>query len=124
MKNSLVPAEHSNAANAEVDWQRGTIRLRDGRRAKLPAQQAALLACLARKAGRPVSREEILVQAWQLDPARTFTRTIDVHVSLLRRTLASAGVGAALVTVHRVGYMLRTGGVVVGDAHSAMGGSR
>lgn len=124
MKTSRDIEKHGTTTNAEVDWQRGTIRHRDGRRARLPAQQAALLACLARQTGRPVSREEILAQAWQLDPARTFTRTIDVHVSLLRRSLASAGVGATLVTVHRVGYMLQTGARVVGVESAATEGGR
>jgi DNA-binding response OmpR family regulator len=49
--------------------------------------EAALLACLARKFGLPVSRGEILSQVWQLDPKRTVTRTIDMHVSLLRKKL-------------------------------------
>lgn len=91
----------------ELDWAQREIRHRDGRRNQLSARETALLACLARKAGNPVSRDEILSQVWQLDPRRTATRTIDMHISLLRRKLDDdADRPMILITVHGVGYML------------------
>src|SRR4051812_20000595 len=96
--------------NLVVDWPRREICHRDGRRCKLSDREVALLACLARKAGTPVSRDEILWEVWRMDPRRTATRTIDMHVSLLRRKLEGEAEGTSvLVTVHRVGYMLNAG---------------
>jgi len=70
-----------------------------------------LLACLARKPGTPVSRAEILAQVWKLDPRRTVTRTIDMHISLLRKKLGDiAKTPMVLLTVHGVGYMLHGSG--------------
>lgn len=94
-------------SNVVVDWERGEIRHRSGRRCKLSAREKTLLACLARRAGTPVSRDEILSQVWRLDPRRTATRTIDMHISFLRRKLDDdTDRPSVLITVHRVGYML------------------
>jgi DNA-binding response OmpR family regulator len=94
-----------------VDLARSEIRHLDGRRCELSTREADLLACLARKAGTPVSRAEILAQVWKLDPRRTVTRTIDMHISLLRKKLGDvAKTPVALLTVHGVGYMLRGDG--------------
>ena len=97
-----------------VDWARGEICHHGGRRCKLSARETALLACLARKAGTPVSRDEILSQVWQLDPRRTRTRTIDMHISHLRRKLDDAEGSRVLITVQGVGYMLRRGAISSG----------
>lgn len=97
-----------------VDWARREIHHRGGRRCKLSARETALLACLARKAGTPVSRDEILSQVWQLDPRRTATRTIDMHISFLRRKLDVEG-PSVVVTVYRVGYMLHPGAISTAD---------
>jgi DNA-binding response OmpR family regulator len=106
--------------NLVVDWARREICHPGGRRCKLSARETALLACLARKAGTPVSRGEILSQVWQLDPRRTATRTIDMHVSFLRRKLDEDGHGpSALITVHGVGYMLHPGVISSSDAPSS-----
>lgn len=82
------------------------ILLGNGERCRLARREAELLAYLARKAGTPVSRDEILAHVWQLNPKATITRTIDMHVSMLRRKL---GQGTArlgrLRTVHGRGYM-------------------
>jgi DNA-binding response OmpR family regulator len=96
------------ATGVVLDLTKSEIRHRDGTRSELSSCQVALLACLARKAGTPVSRDEILEQVWKLDPRRIFTRTIDMHVSLLRKKLGDpAEKPVLLLTVHGVGYMLR-----------------
>ena len=97
--------------NVVVDWTRREVRHRDGRRCELSTREADLLACLARKPGTPVSRAEILAQVWKLDPRRTATRSIDMHISLLRKKLGDiAKTPMVLLTVHGVGYMLHGGG--------------
>jgi len=51
---------------------------------------------------------EILAEVWKLDPQRTVTRTIDMHISVLRKKLGDlAKTPEVLLTVHGVGYMLR-----------------
>jgi DNA-binding response OmpR family regulator len=108
--------------NVVMDWMRGEICHDGGRRCKLSALETALLACLARKAGTPVSRDEILTQVWQLDPRRTATRTIDMHISFLRRKLGDGTDGSSvLITVHRVGYMLRRDTLLSDDVPPATG---
>lgn len=91
-----------------VDLARNKIHLRDGRRYELSAREADLLTCLACKVGTPVSRSELLAKVWKIDPRRTVTRTIDMHISVLRKKLGDlARTPAVLVTVYGVGYMLR-----------------
>jgi len=108
--------------NIVVDWVRGEICHRGGRQCKLSARESALLACLARKAGTTVSRSEILSQVWKLDPRRTTTRTIDVHISHLRRKLAGDAHGPrVLITVRGVGYMLHRGAISSEDVHPSAG---
>jgi DNA-binding response OmpR family regulator len=105
-----------------VDWAGREICHRGGRRCKLSARETALLACLARKAGTPVTRDEILSRVWHLDPRRTTTRTIDMHVSLLRRKLADdADRPSVLITVHGVGYMLHRDAIASGKVPPSPG---
>lgn len=116
-----VVANGSAKLNVVVDWTRREVCRRGGHRCKLSARETALLACLARKAGTPVSRDEILLQVWQLDPRRTTTRTIDMHISLLRRKLDDdTGRPQVLITVHGVGYMLHRGALSLDDGPPAM----
>jgi DNA-binding response OmpR family regulator len=119
MNTMVLPATRSASLDATslagkhviVDWARNEVRHRDGRRCELSTREADLLACLARKPGAPVSRAEILAQVWKLDPRRTVTRTIDMHISLLRKKLGDiAKKPMVLLTVHGVGYMLHGGG--------------
>jgi len=108
--------------NVVVDWVRGEICHPGGRQCKLSARESALLACLARKAGTTVSRAEILSQVWKLDPTRTTTRTIDMHISHLRRKLAVDAHGPrVLITVRGVGYMLHRGAISSEDLHPSAG---
>jgi DNA-binding response OmpR family regulator len=105
-----------------VDWTRREICHRGGRRCRLSTREAALLACLVRKAGTPVSRDEILLQVWQLDPLRTATRTIDMHISLLRRKLDDdADRPSVLISVRGVGYMLHRGVLPLDDLPPSAG---
>jgi DNA-binding response OmpR family regulator len=109
----LASLEATSRAGEQVvvDWARNEVRHRDGRCCELSTREVNLLACLARKAGTPVSRAEILAEVWKLDPRRTVTRMIDMHISLLRKKLGDlAKTPAVLLTVHSVEYMLRGGG--------------
>jgi DNA-binding response OmpR family regulator len=87
----------------------GEVRLQGGQRCLLTGCEAALLRYLAAHAGRLVSRDEILWNVWRLDPRKTLTRTIDMHIVHLRDKLRDdPAKPRVLLTVHGEGYMLAT----------------
>ncbi|HXD84343.1 MAG TPA: response regulator transcription factor [Rudaea sp.] len=66
-----------------------------------------ILAVLLREAGKVVSKET-LSQDVLGRPLGPFDRSIDVHISKLRRKLGNAGDGESMIgTVHRGGYVFR-----------------
>jgi DNA-binding response OmpR family regulator len=66
-----------------------------------------ILSLLMREAGRVVSKET-LSQSVLGRPLGPFDRSIDVHISKLRRKLGAAADGESLIgTVHRGGYLFR-----------------
>ena len=74
-----------------------------GRTVELRAREFDLLAALARDPGVVLSRETLLEDVWGTDfPGET--RTVDVHVSELRKKLGAAG--PAIESVRGVGYRL------------------
>lgn len=67
----------------------------------LTHQEYSLLLRLAGQADKPVSRHDLLRDAWgYLSPGDT--RTVDVHVQRLRKKLGCA----CIETVYRLGYRL------------------
>lgn len=91
-----------------ISLDRREIRLGNGLRHKLSRLEADLLSWLLGHAGRPVTRNELLAGVWRLDPLRTVTRTVDMHISMLRKKLGDdSRRPSLLVTVHRVGYMMQ-----------------
>ena len=90
-----------------IDLTRQEIRHGESERHKLSRLESALLTCLLGQAGRPLTRGELLAAVWRLDPLRTVTRTVDMHISMLRKKLReNSRKPALLVTVHGVGYMM------------------
>jgi two-component system OmpR family response regulator/two-component system response regulator CpxR len=72
----------------------------------LTSTEYALVEMLARHAGRPVSKEELSVQALGRPLAR-FDRSIDVHLSSIRHKLGPLADGRSCIqTVYRQGYQL------------------
>lgn len=71
----------------EVDFGAGRLSFCDGESEELSEREASLLRYLLDAGGRVVSRDEILTHVWGLDPARTETRTLDMHVMHLRTKL-------------------------------------
>jgi DNA-binding response OmpR family regulator len=66
-----------------------------------------LLEALARRAGRVVSRQELLQGVWGYE-ADVQTRTVDTHIVELRRKLEDdAAEPRHIITVRKVGYLLR-----------------
>jgi two-component system alkaline phosphatase synthesis response regulator PhoP len=89
----------------------GTLRIEPRRRdvsvgdraVELRAREFDLLAALARDPGAVLSRESLLEDVWGTDFAGE-TRTVDVHVSELRKKLAPDG--PTIESVRGIGYRL------------------
>lgn len=75
----------------------------DGVPVKCTSVEYAILECLAREAGRVVSRDELMLAACEREPS-PLDRALDVHISHLRSKLER--IGDEIVTVRGIGYML------------------
>lgn len=103
------------AGIALTDMHAGPVLLRAASRSAsvrgealaLTGTEFNILALLLRDAGKVVSKET-LSQDVLGRPLGPFDRSIDVHISKLRRKLGNAADGESLIgTVHRGGYVLR-----------------
>lgn len=75
----------------------------------LTAKEFDLLAVLVREAGAVVSRETLMREVWGTDPAGS-TKTLDMHVSWLRRKLGDdANAPRYITTVRGMGFRFETG---------------
>ncbi|HEY8459035.1 MAG TPA: response regulator transcription factor [Blastocatellia bacterium] len=77
-----------------------------GRSVKLTRKEFALLAILSRNKGRVAPREQLLDQVWGLEYYGE-ARTLDVHISGLRKKLGDCG--GCIETVIGIGYRFRPG---------------
>src|SRR5438552_11511573 len=90
-----------------ADLARCEIRYEDGKRCELSEREIELLRYLAGNAGRAISRDEILMRVWRLNPKRMETRTIDMHIANLREKLRDdSDEPKVLLTVRGKGYMI------------------
>lgn len=79
-----------------------------GKPIDLTPREFELLACLMRHAGKVLSREQLLRDAWGWEYL-VETKTVDTHVKRLRDKLEAADVSPDLVeTVRGYGYRFRT----------------
>jgi two-component system phosphate regulon response regulator PhoB len=78
---------------------------RDGSDIKLGPTEFRLLATFIEKPGRVWSRDQLLDRVWGRD-IYVDTRTVDVHVGRLRKSLCTHGGNDPLRTVRGVGYAL------------------
>jgi two-component system phosphate regulon response regulator PhoB len=78
----------------------------DGQEIRLTSTECKLLTCLARAAGQPVSRAQLLRDVWHYAEGSD-TRTVDSHIKRLRNKLGEAG--SRVETVQGVGYKLAAG---------------
>jgi DNA-binding response OmpR family regulator len=92
--------------NGQADLARCEIRYKNGERCELSEREVELLRYLVANAGRAISRDEILIRVWRLNPKRMETRTIDMHIANLRDKLRDdAEDPKVLLTVRGKGYM-------------------
>ena len=75
----------------------------DGETVKLRSREFDLLAYLMKNAGRVVTRNMVLENVWDIN-ADSFSNTVEVHITHLRRKLGNGG--GMIKTVRGVGYKL------------------
>ena len=102
-----APAEERVLPGGRVDLISGRIVFEDGTDNTLSEREVGLLRYLLDAAGRTVSRDEILRHVWGLDPERTETRTLDMHIMHLRTKLRDRS-QEMLVTVRGKGWRFHT----------------
>ena len=94
-----------------ADLSRREVRYPAGDACRLSERETDLLRYLACNSGRTVTRDELLSQVWHLNPARILTRTVDMHISNLRKKLRDrAEQPAVLFTVLGEGYVFAPNG--------------
>ena len=76
-----------------------------GEEIALRPKEFDLLTLLASEAGRAVSRERIMSEVWEVTSSAS-TKTLDMHVSSLRRKLMAGGSTTRITTVRGAGYRL------------------
>jgi len=96
------PAAVRRWRGLELDTRRHQVRI-DGSDVELRPLEFRLLALFLGQPGQVFTRDEIIAELWGGDAA-VGPRTIDVHVRRLRERLGWCG--AAIETVHGVGYRL------------------
>jgi two-component system KDP operon response regulator KdpE len=102
---SPVPAEDLRVGGLRIDTAARAVQL-DGQPVELTRLEYDLLVHLARSAGRVVPRDELLAEVWR-QPYGGSDKTIDVHVSWLRRKLGESAAEPRYVhTVRGVGVRL------------------
>jgi DNA-binding response OmpR family regulator len=100
------PTSRVISGDLEIDVE-GLAVQRAGEPIELTTKEAELLVCLATHVGRLVRRNKLASDVWDSDLGYV-NRSIDVHVSSLRRKLGRRPDGSGYIdTVHRVGYKLR-----------------
>jgi DNA-binding response OmpR family regulator len=103
-----VPSHRQEIPGGVVDFKEQKLIFNDGRSEKISERESDLLKYLIGAQGRIVSREEILQQVWGLDPDRTETRTIDMHMMNLRSKLGDKD-QVILASVRGKGYRFMMG---------------
>lgn len=105
---SLSPAQSANhlkVGQIALDLELHHVRCQD-RKAHITPRLSAILEVLMRRAGEVVKREELFKQVWDTNFTDD-TRTLDVHISWLRKAIeADPRKPKFLKTLRGVGYRL------------------
>jgi DNA-binding response OmpR family regulator len=91
-----------------ADFARCEIRYSDGTRTEISERESQMLQYLAAHRGRAITRDELLLRVWRIDPMHHHdSRTVDMHIANLRSKLRDdASSPKMLLTVRGKGYML------------------
>jgi DNA-binding response OmpR family regulator len=101
---AAAPEAPTRAGVLEIDHFRREVRV-GGAPVPLTPTELKLIEALARAPGRAFTREELVARAFGPDYDGT-ERTVDSHITNLRRKLERGGCAQAVDTVHGVGYRL------------------
>ena len=99
---------HAKLGHGQIDLERREVTWAVGRRSDLSETECGILAFLLSHRQRAVSREEILLRVWGIEPVGIETRTIDMHIARLRTKLrdpSGLDTPEAILTVRAHGYM-------------------
>ena len=100
-KSAIAEPRTISVGGVELNPQTRTVSMH-GERMNVTAIEFDILECLMRATGRTVSRDELMVMLYHRE-STPYERSLDVHVSHLRKKLDAAG--ALIHTVRRAGYM-------------------
>lgn len=89
----------------ELDLVRRRVT-RQGKLIALTARELAVLECLLRHAGQPVSRARIFQAVWNREPNATTTNLVDVYINYLRSKVDRDFEPKLIRTVYGLGYLL------------------
>jgi DNA-binding response OmpR family regulator len=103
----LSRSEVVRAGPVEVDLGARRVHVGDVEVALRP-KEFDLLALLCVEAPRVLTRERLMDQVWD-DRWAESTKTLDIHVSSVRKKLEEAGAPDRITTIRGVGYRLETG---------------
>jgi DNA-binding response OmpR family regulator len=81
------------------------VRYSNGETSPLSGREVALLQYLADHPGRIITREELLLSVWRMNPQFVITRTVDMHIAKQRDKLRDTQEPAMLQTVRGGGYI-------------------
>ena len=96
----LVSDDYIEVSGIRLDTGRRSVEIED-RRLQLTLIEFQLLRALMRSAGHVVSRDQLCEAVYRREQA-PYDRSVDVHVSHLRRKLGPAG--ACIKTIRGIGY--------------------
>lgn len=109
LRRAGVGAQSENileAAPYEFDIDKQIVTL-DGQAISLTNREFGLAVLLFRNAGKLLSRSHILDAIWGIDDKNVSTRTVDTHVSRLRKKLKlNKGSSWRLISVYQHGYRI------------------
>lgn len=99
------PSDTLTLGTIEIDTQRLSVHV-DGEAVKLTQKEFDVAVQFLNNIGRVLSREYLLRTVWGVDAALN-TRTVDVHVSRVRRALKiNPDMGYCITTIYQHGYRL------------------
>lgn len=105
---SSSEVEMLKLGNVSIDLLESEVTMPDSTTNELTAREVELIRYLLSAGGEPVSRDELLEKVWRYEFS-TNTRTVDVHISKLRAKIEERPDDPRyLITLHGVGYLLKT----------------
>jgi DNA-binding response OmpR family regulator len=100
------PLEMISLGDIRIDLSEAIVIRPDGEQ-DLTTREVELVRYLMGRANEPITRDDLLEHVWRYEYS-TNTRTVDVHISILRSKIELTPEDPRyLVTLHGVGYMMK-----------------